>query len=71
MKHALRTTVLMIATTVMATCTLHAEEALTPISLKAPDLSKTSSLMEAFNKRASGLEVEDRMLSIQDLSDLL
>jgi len=70
MKHA-TSLLTLIATTLMTTCTLHAEEALSPIALKAPDLERPASLMQAFSKRASSLEVEDRMLSIQDLSDLL
>jgi len=44
---------------------------LTPIKLKSPDLTRMSSLMQAFSKRASSLNTEDRMLSLQDLSDLL
>jgi len=44
---------------------------LAPIELKAPDLARSESLMQAFAKRASSLSVEDKMLSLQDLSDLL
>jgi len=69
MKHA--STVLVIATAVMAACVAHAQDELLPITLNAPDLSRPASLMQAFSKRASCTNYSDRALATQDLSDLL
>jgi len=58
-------------TAAMATCTLCAQDALAPIALKAPNLNRPGTLMQAFSKRASANEYDGRVLNIQDLSDLL
>ena len=55
---------------ILAVSSLHAQD-LTPIQLKTPDLNRKTTMMDAFQKRASSVEWTDAMLSIQDLSDLL
>jgi len=61
----------MIATAVVAACALHAQDDLAPITLKAPNLNRPGTLMQAFSKRASANEYDGRALELQDLSDLL
>lgn len=43
----------------------------TDIMLNAPDLARGMTIMKAFEKRASATAFNSRMLSLQDLSDLL
>lgn len=59
--------------TLLTLLTVHSVSAqnLTPIQLKAPDMDRQTTMMNAFQKRASSVEWKDTMLSIQDLSDLL
>lgn len=42
-----------------------------PIKLNAPDMSRSVTMMQAFEKRASVTAVDSRELSLQDISDLL
>lgn len=44
---------------------------LAPIQLNSPNMNRETTMMNAFQKRASSVEWTDTMLSIQDLSDLL
>lgn len=48
-----------------------AAQELKPIKLNAPDLKRTVTLMNAFSNRKSTRTFSDKMLSHQDLSDLL
>ncbi|MDR3012031.1 MAG: nitroreductase family protein, partial [Chitinispirillales bacterium] len=49
---------------------LYAQD-LSPIQLKTPDMTRSATLMDALLLRASVREYSDRMLTDQDLSDLL
>jgi nitroreductase len=42
-----------------------------PVKLNAPDLSRSTTMMKAFEMRASVTAVDSKDLSLQDLSDLL
>lgn len=59
-----------IITTLLVSCALTAQE-LQPVRLNAPDLSRGTNIMQAFQNRASVNEVDPKDLSVQDLSDLL
>jgi SagB-type dehydrogenase family enzyme len=63
-----------IVTAVAATLlcvSLSYSQGLKPIQLKAPDMSRKATLMEALSKRSSVREYGSKKLSEQDLSDLL
>jgi len=64
-------TTLILTATALVTCAATAQDDLSPIALKAPDLNRPATLMQAFSKRASCTNYSDRALAIQDLSDLL
>jgi nitroreductase len=51
--------------------TLSYSQNLKPVQLKAPDMARNGTLMEALSKRASVREYGSKKLSEQDLSDLL
>ena len=55
----------------LAACAASAQDALQPITLKAPNLDRPGTLMQAFSNRASANAYVDRALELQDLSDLL
>lgn len=57
-------------TALLAASFLNAQD-LKPIQLKSPDMNRKTTMMDAFQKRASSVEWADTKLSIQDLSDLL
>ena len=46
-------------------------QSLEPIQLSAPDMTREATMMQAFAQRKSTREFSPRMLSKQDLSDLL
>ncbi|OJX89790.1 MAG: hypothetical protein BGP01_06185 [Paludibacter sp. 47-17] len=52
------------------TASLQAQD-LKPIQLNKPNLKRGSTVMQALNDRKSGNEFSDRMISDQDLSDLM
>lgn len=58
-----------ILTTLLFATTLQAQQ-LNPIRLNTPDKTREAKLMKAFEERKSATEYSDKMLSIQDLSDL-
>lgn len=53
----------------LSTCLLAQE--LKPVTLNTPDLKRGLPVMEAFSLRASSTQFSDKILSLQDLSDLL
>ncbi len=57
-------------TALLAVATLNAQD-MKPIELKSPNMERKTTMMDAFQKRASSLDWADTKLSIQDLSDLL
>lgn len=65
----MRTLLLTIAA-ILAVSILNAQD-MKPIELKSPNLERKTTMMDAFQKRASSMDWADTKLSIQDLSDLL
>ena len=63
-------TLLLTLTALFAVSFLNAQD-MKPIELKSPNMERKTTMMDAFQKRASSTEWAGTKLSVQDLSDLL